>query len=102
MRAVLGNLYGTVAGYHQEQKNMSFRVEDETIKRRMKQAPRGHTAASLRAAEYVKRTNFDATRTKMGPFDKDTEEIFKMRKFKGVTAKVNSNNVGRMSSAKVR
>lgn len=77
-------------------------MEDETIKRRMKQAPRGHTAASLRAAEYVKRTNLDATRTKITPFEKDTEEIFKMKKFKGVTAKVNSNNVGRRSSATVR
>lgn len=37
--------------------------------------------------------------TKITPFDKEGEEIFKMKKFKGVTAKVDSNNVGRKSSA---
>jgi hypothetical protein len=53
MRAVLGNLYGTVAGHMQEQKTFSFRRDDDQMKRRMRQAPRGHTAASIRAAQYI-------------------------------------------------
>jgi len=62
----------------------------------MKQAPRGHTAASIRAAQYVKMTNEDANKTKIAPFGKAEEEIFKMKKFRGVQAKVNTN---RRSSA---
>ena len=55
VKAVLGNVFGTVAGYEHQMKQSHFRqAEDEQmVKNRNK--PRGHTAATLRAAEYVKK-----------------------------------------------
>ena len=84
IKAVIGNYYGEVAGYHHSQRTENLRQYDEHVRVAMNNPPKGHTRASAMANTFVAGQE---QRKKIEP-----KSLFKMQKFLQVKPRTSTTN----------